>query len=139
VYSLPVGCRVQDAIATAGGLLAQADTQALNLAAAVQDGERIFVPASAPTRSPPLAPAAGAAQELPDWQFPTPTSGLTNINTASQAELEDLPNIGPVTAQKIIAYRDSHGPFTGIEAIQEVPGIGPKTFEAIKDLITVGG
>ena len=63
---------------------------------------------------------------------------LININTATQTELESLPEIGPVTAQAIITYRTEHGPFRTIEAIDDVPGIGPATFEAIKDLITVG-
>jgi competence protein ComEA len=61
-----------------------------------------------------------------------------DLNTAAQAELETLPGVGPVTAGKIIAYREANGPFQRIEDIQEVPGIGPATFEGLKDLVTVG-
>jgi competence protein ComEA len=72
--------------------------------------------------------------------MPVPiSSGLININTASQDELEGLPGIGPVTAQKIIAFREENGLFNNIETILDVPGIGPVTFDKIKDLITVEG
>jgi competence protein ComEA len=64
---------------------------------------------------------------------------VVNINTASQANLETLPGIGPATAAKIIAYRQEKGPFTTLEAIQGVSGIGPATYDRIKDLITISG
>jgi competence protein ComEA len=113
-------------------LVPEADTQALNLAAFLQDGEQISIPAVQPTQ-PALEPPARAAP------LPTAQSGkLININTATQAELESLPGIGPALAQQIIAYRKANGPFATIEDIIDVPGIGPKTFEKIKDLITTG-
>jgi competence protein ComEA len=145
VYTLPQGCRAYEAIQAAGGLLPAAEAAALNLAALVQDGERIWVPAKAQERAaeklapPPESgqtPAAQTEEEPP--ASPTATFPI-NINLASQAELESLPGIGPVIAQKIIAYREGTGPFTGIEEIQNVSGIGPKTFEKIADLITVTG
>jgi competence protein ComEA len=132
VYQLPAGSRVQDAIQAAGGLLPEADTQALNLAALLQDGEQISIPFVQPTLPALEAPPRAAP-------LPTPQAGkLININTATQAELESLPGIGPSLAQQIIAYRKANGPFATIEDIIDVPGIGPKTFEKIKGLITVG-
>lgn len=134
VYTLPAGSRLQQAVEAAGGLLPQADTQNINLAAPLQDGEKVTIPTLAPT-APPVSRGPGETGiPLP---LPAPTSSLININTATQAELESLPGIGPVTAQKIIQYRQEHGPFQSIEEIMNVPGIGEKTFDAIKDLITV--
>lgn len=132
VYSLAPGSRVEDAIQAAGGLLPEANGAALNLAAFVQDGERVV----APTLPPAITPGAPAVRS--GTAEPLPEAGqLININTASKAELESLPGIGPVTAQQIIAYREANGPFAQIEDIMDVPGIGEKTFEQIKDLITV--
>ncbi len=134
LYEMPPGSRVQDAIQTAGGLNPDAATDNLNLAALVQDGEHLNVPRhpSAP-QNPPIA-----LQER-SGSLPTPQTAATaiNINTASQADLESLPDIGKATALKIIAYRQQHGAFTTIEQIQDVPGIGAATFAKIKDLITV--
>jgi len=138
VYGLEAGSRVRDAIEAAGGLLPEADAQALNLAAFAQDGERLEIPAiPPPTPTRGLAPAAPVQGTNPA----APASGdgyLVNINTASQEELESLPYIGPALAQRIIEYREANGPFESIEEIIEVYGIGQKTFENIQDLITVG-
>jgi competence protein ComEA len=132
VYSLPIKSRQQDAIEAAGGFLSDANPQVLNLAAPLQDGDRIVVP-TIPSDTPTLAtnPSKSTIVELPS------SNTLININTASQADLENLPGIGPVKAQTIIAYRESNGSFGLIEDIQNVPGIGPKTFENLKSLITV--
>lgn len=144
VYELAAEGRVAEAIQAAGGLLPEADAQSINLAAQLQDGDRLLVPTTVP---PPLivtvqVPSrAGAQIAIPTQTSPgiiSPTTGLININTATQLELESLPGIGPVTAQKIIDYRVAHGPFKDIQAIMEIKGIGPATFEQIKDLITVG-
>jgi competence protein ComEA len=116
VYTLPAGSRVGDAIDAAGGPLAEADIHRLNLAEILIDGKKVHVP------------AVSTESESQD--------GLININTASAKELEALPNIGPARAQKIIEYRETHGPFTSIEEITKVNTIGPKIFESIKDLIT---
>lgn len=134
VYTLPAGSRLQAAVDAAGGFLPEADAQAVNLAAPLQDGQKVTIPTLAPTVAPLSRGPGETGIPLPT---PVPTSGLINLNTASQAELETLPGIGPVTAQKIIQYRQEHGPFQKIEDILDVPGIGEKTFEAIKDLITV--
>jgi competence protein ComEA len=132
VYPLAPGARVQDALLAAGGMLPEADDLTLNLAAIIQDGQRLWVPFK--TTDVGQLPAPQDSQAPP---LQTATSGQVNINTADQATLESLPGIGPVTAQKIIAYRQTNGPFATIEDIQLVSGIGPATFEKIKDLIAV--
>jgi competence protein ComEA len=142
VYHLPAHSRVQDAVQAAGGFLPEADDQAINLAAFLQDGERLSIPAQAPTRpvaeNQPVPPAANPTT-APDNPGSLGSSGSPiNINTATQAELESLPGIGPVIAGRIIAYRQDHGPFASIQAIQDVSGIGPVTFERIQNLITTG-
>lgn len=135
LYSLPPGSRVQDALQAAGGLLPGADVQTLNLAAYVQDGQKLWVPPKAPT---PLPLPPGVSQATPAAQPAVQISnGLVNINTASLAELDTLPGIGPVIAQRIIDYRTKNGPFAMIEDIQKVSGIGPVTYAKLKDLITV--
>lgn len=129
VYALPKGARVQDGISAAGGFLAEADKEGINLARPLDDGEKLEIPY-----------AAGFSPVIPTPEL-TPfasTSDLIDINTASNFELESLPGIGPTTAQKIIDYRDANGPFLSIEDIINVPGIGPTTFDRIKNLITVG-
>lgn len=130
VYALPAGSRVQDAVQAAGGFSPEADTQALNLAAFVQDGGRIFVPRLA-TPTLLLPPAAGNTTPMP-VVFPI------NINTAELSELEALPGIGPEIAQAVITYRQEHGAFQTLQGIIDVPGIGPGIFKDIKDLITLG-
>jgi len=139
VYTLPKGSRVGDAIEAAGGLSPDANEQTLNLAAFIQDGERIHVPAkeSLPTSSQSGQPSDSVFGGN-DGSSAGTISILVDINTAGQVELESLPGIGPVTAEKIIAFRETNGPFISIEDIQNVPGIGPVTFEKIKDLITIG-
>ena len=129
VYALPQGARVQDAITAAGGFLAEALKTDINLAAPLEDGEKLDVP-YIEGGSPVLA--------TPEEEVVVVTTELIDINTASQAELETLPGIGPTTAQKIIEYREANGPFVNTEDIINVPGIGPGTYERIKDLITVG-
>lgn len=131
---MPTGSRVQDVLQAAGGLLVGADLQDLNLAAPVRDGMRLHIPTPAPTSAPGATPDSQVA--TPDEPTSTPAFPI-NINTASQEDLESLPRIGPVIAKRILDYRERNGPFTSIQAIQYVSGIGPATFEAIKDLITV--
>jgi competence protein ComEA len=141
VYTLPAGSRVQDAIQAAGGFLEDADPASLNLAAMLEDGAQVIALSQLPATQPTLQPTAATRSEsiaLPTRiQSPTPKGQKININTATQEELESLPMIGPALAKQIIAYRTAHGPFKKIEDIVDVPGIGPKTFEVIKDLITV--
>ena len=143
IYSLPTDSRVEDAIEAAGGLLPEADTQALNLAAFLQDCQQIFVPARAPTTAPAIplttpGPDSPPSQILPPPPAVSTATSLVNINTATLEELDTLPGVGPVTAEKIIAHRQANGPFATIEAIMDVSGIGPVKFEAMRDLITIG-
>jgi competence protein ComEA len=149
VYELPMGSRVRDAVKAAGGFTAEASEQALNQVALLQSGQRVDVPAKTPTPKPTAtrSPSSIPRSTQPGGQpspspsavsEATPTPGPININTASLEELDSLPDIGPVTAQKIIEYRQANGPFTQIEDILKVTGIGPAKFEKIKDKITVG-
>lgn len=136
VYSMPIGSRVKDAIEAAGGLLPDANIQSLNLAAPLQDGELIWIPTIIKTNPTTSEPDKTPGDDRSLIVTPTPT-GLININTATLEELDTLPGIGPFKAQGIIDYRNDHGPFNSIEAIQDVDGIGPVTYEGLKELITV--
>ncbi len=130
VYALPQGARVQDVISAAGGFLADADKSGINLARQLEDGEQLDIP---------FGEGASLVIPTPGIEEVEPSeTDLININTASLAELDTLPGIGPTTAQKIIDYRDENGPFRTPEDIINVSGIGPGTYERIKDLITVG-
>jgi competence protein ComEA len=127
LYSLPWGGRVNDAIQAAGGFTDDANTDALNLAKILEDGEQILVPkliSSVPTEN--------------QSRSVNPSLILVNINNATLEQLDTLPEIGPKTAQNIIDYRNANGPFNRIEDIQDVPDIGSVTFEKIKDMITTG-
>lgn len=129
IYSLAPGSRVLDAVNAAGGISEAGDASLINLAALLEDGGRVFVPSRGTTAI--TTPGIGSLT-------PSPVLFPVNINTASQAELEALPDIGPVTAQNIITYRQQNGTFNNLEEIQNVVGIGPVTYEKIKDLITIG-
>jgi len=129
LFNLPPGSRLADAIEAAGGMTDQAASQAINLAQMVTDGMRINIPDQNAVSQDDLTMDISRAGE--------PVAILVNINTADQAELETLPEIGPVSAQEIIAYRQVNGPFESIDEIMDVPGIGNITFEAIRELITV--
>lgn len=127
VYELAAGARVEEALRMAGPL-PEAEVHALNLAASLADGQKIVVPKK------------GEAVETPTWGSPAGGAvarGKININSASAAELETLPGIGPTLAQRIVTYREEHGPFRSVEDIKNVPGIGEGRFGQIKDLITV--
>jgi competence protein ComEA len=129
VYALPQGARIQDGISAAGGFLAEADKTNINLAQVLDDGEKLDIP---------YIEGGSPVLTTPVPEVVTITTELININTASLAELDTLPGIGPTTAQKIIDYRTQNGPFINAEDIVNVSGIGPGTYERIKDLITVG-
>lgn len=134
VYRLPPDSRVADALQAAGGSLADGNPQALNLAAPLADGSRVYVPPLQNGTS--LPEKTGEADRMPAV---ADIDGRVNINTATQAELESLPGIGPTLASRIIAYRQEHGAFTRLEDLQKVSGIGEGLFNKIKDLITIEG
>jgi competence protein ComEA len=129
LVTLPSGSRVADAIAAAGGLLPEADPASVNLAAVVADGQQIAVgvPGAATGSS---ATAAGTAAG-------TAPGGPVNLNTATAADLDALPGIGPVLAQRIVTYREQQGRFTSVEQLDDVPGIGPSIYDQLKSLVTV--
>ena len=131
VYSLPPHSRVNDAVEIAGGFTEHARPGSVNLAALVEDGDHIYIPVTNPDQDQGIH---GEVLTLSDsGEFIT----LININKASLESLITLPGIGPVTADKIIQYREEQI-FTRIEDIQKVPGIGPSTFEQIKPYLSVG-
>ena len=140
VVTLPPGSRVTDAINAVGGASADADTEQLNLARVLTDGEQIRVPRIGEVLPDP-APQPGGAATPSVGTAPGKTnggaSGTININTASASDLEKLPGIGPSLAQRIVEYRDSHGPFASVDALTDVPGIGKAKLEALREQATV--
>ena len=128
VYQLVAGSRVIDAVQAAGGLSVEANPDAVNLAAVVTDGQRVYVPAVGEPISPTVADE-GVDSALEPWPI--------NINSASSDRLEDLPGVGPATAAAIIAHRDQQGPFASVDQLADVRGIGPAKLEAIRALVTV--
>lgn len=144
VYELPHDGIVQEAIARAGGFTTEADTAVVNLALPLFEGMQIYVPTQAetadqapvvisePVRSVGVEVGSSGGTAVADPQ------NLVNINNADVTELDTLPGIGPSTAEKIVEYRETNGPFATIEEITSVSGIGPATFADIESLITVG-
>lgn len=139
VVRLDPGARVLDVVEAAGGLTGRADTDRLNLARLVTDGERVWVPAPGeevpdlvePVAAGPVttsAPTGGAAR--------SPVT-MVNLNTADQAALEELPGVGPVTAGHILTWRSEHGRFTSVEELLEVSGIGERTLEQLRPHVTL--
>jgi len=124
IYRLPHGARVADALAKAGGITAKAQVELVNLAAMISDGEQIVVP----RRGEGVGGGAGTA-------LPGSTSGPVHLNSATLEQLDSLPGVGPVTAQKILDYREQHGAFGSVEELDAVPGIGPARLEQLKDLV----
>lgn len=130
LYTLPEDGRVGQLIEAAGGVTAQADLGRVNLARRLTDGEQVVIPARA-TAPPPGSPVAGT-------ETVRESSGLVNVNTASAAELETLPGIGEVLAGRIVAHRESKGPFLRVEDLTNVEGVSEGLLEELRDLITVG-
>lgn len=122
--------RLVDAVNAAGGMTELADTEAINLAEPLSDGQHIHVPTKEIFFRDIAAQASGTNSN-------SNSNGLININTADAKELEKLTGIGPVLAGRIIEYRESNGAFKSIEEIKKVRGIGEKTFEKLRDEITV--
>jgi competence protein ComEA len=133
VYTLPVNSRVQDAVEAAGGFSEEASPGSVNLAALLEDGSHIYIPALITSQENGGGVDSSALGLSPEGEI----IPLVNINQAGLEELVSLPGIGPVTAEKIINYREEHL-FTRVEEIQKVPGIGPATYDQIKLYLTLG-
>ncbi len=125
LHTLPRGARIQDAVRAAGGFTAAADQQAVNLAAPIDDGQRIEIPELTPR--PSTTPSGGSE----------PRTRLINLNTASAGELAELPGIGPELAARIVGHRLQYGPFRSVDALESVPGIGPKRLAQLRPHVTV--
>lgn len=129
LYRLEPDARVADLLAAAGGPVPEADLDRVNLAAPVGDGSQVYVPRVGEAVPATAAGAGGGAAGE--------ASGPLDLNTATQAQLEDLPGVGPSTAQAILAEREKRGRFGSVEELLEVRGIGPAKLEALRDLVTV--
>jgi competence protein ComEA len=123
LVTLPTGARVADALEAAGGLLPEADPTSVNLAAVVADGQQVSV-------GVPGAPAP-SSDSVPS------AAGPLDLNTAGVAELDALPGIGPVLAQRIVEHRTREGPFTSVDQLDDVPGIGPSIAAELAGLVRV--
>ncbi|HKF14740.1 MAG TPA: ComEA family DNA-binding protein [Gaiellaceae bacterium] len=125
LYRLADGARIADALRRAGGATRRADLSLVNLAAPISDGTQIVVPkrvASAQPGSP------GAGEE-------PAAAGPVHLNTATVEQLDELPGVGPVTAQKIVDYREQHGAFSSVDDLDAIPGIGPARLEQLRELV----
>jgi competence protein ComEA len=138
LYSLPQGARVAAAITRAAGFRGGANRAAVNLAAKLSDGQQVFVPRRGPGGDSPAvtAPASGAAPPGSGATAGGAIGATVSLSSASQAELEQLDGVGPALAQRIMQYRDQHGGFRSVDELQQVSGIGPKRFEALKGSVS---
>jgi competence protein ComEA len=131
LYRLAQGDRVADAVARAGGATRKADLSLVNLAALVSDGEQVVVPRRGAAVGGGAA-GAGAGGAAGAGGVAT---GPVHLNSATVEQLDTLPGVGPVTAQKIVDYRQKHGAFTSVDALDAVPGIGPARLDELRDLV----
>ena len=132
LYRLREGARVADAVARAGGAVRGADLAALNLAAPLVDGTQVLVP----HRASSAGPASGSGGSTGTSDGSGAPAAKVSLSSATAEELDTLPGVGPVTAQKILDYRAEHGPFGSVDELDAVPGIGPATIEQLRDLVT---
>jgi competence protein ComEA len=128
LYRLRDGARIADAVQRAGGALSDADLAAVNLAAPLVDGIQVLVPAEASNPAGLSGGPAGGATGT--------GSGPVSLSSATVEELDQLPGVGPITAQKIVDYRAEHGPFASVDDLDAVPGIGPTRIEQLRELVT---
>lgn len=142
VYTLKSGSRLQDLIDAAGGLTSRAQIKAINRSLLLQDQDKVYIPykgektAAAPTAGM-ASNAAASSSSSSSSPAASSAAGKVNLNTATAADLQKLNGIGEKKAEQIIAYREQKGGFKSIDELKEVSGIGDKTFDALKDQITV--
>ena len=141
LYELPAGSRVVDVVAAAGGFTPEAEQAAVNLARPVVDGEQLAVPAVGEIASgasgdggAPGTPSAGGAPGTPSGAG---SGGLVDLNRADYSTLQTLPGVGPATAAAILEWRAANGSFRSVDDLLGVPGIGEKTLEKLRALVTV--
>lgn len=127
LYRLPDGSRIADAVRRAGGATRAASLDAVNLAAPVADGTQVVVPEEPPPQAAPGSPARAE---------PGAAAGPIRLNVATVEELDTLPGIGPVTAQKIVDWRQKHGAFASVDDLDAIPGIGPARLEQLRELVS---
>jgi competence protein ComEA len=127
LYRLSQGARVADAVVRAGGATRKADVSLVNLAALVSDGEQVAVPRRGAAVAAGVAGAGAGATGV--------AAGPVHLNSATIEQLDTLPGVGPVTAQKIVDYRQKHGAFTSVDELDAVPGIGPARLDELRDLV----
>ena len=127
LYRLAEGSRVADALSLAGGAAPKAALAGVNLAAPLVDGTQVVVPRRGEAAGTGGATSPGAGSGSP--------AGPVRLSTATLAELDALPGVGPVTAQRIVQYRETHGPFRAVEELDAVPGIGPARLEQLRELV----
>jgi len=125
LYRLSQGTRVADALARAGGLTQKADRTLVNLAAPLADGEQVIVPARVSGSGAGVSGGSGSAAP----------AGPVHLNVATLEQLDALPGVGPVTAQKILDYRQKHGAFGSVDELDAIPGIGPARLDQLRDLV----
>ncbi|GAB7183235.1 helix-hairpin-helix domain-containing protein [Kitasatospora sp. Ki12] len=131
LHTLPGGSRVADALRAAGGVLPETDTRNLNLARVLTDGEQLMVGEQA---AAPAAPATGTGNGPPPPATPRPP---VSLNRATLEQLDTLPGVGPTLAQRILAYRTSHGSFRSLDQLRQVSGIGARTYAELRPLLTL--
>jgi competence protein ComEA len=136
VYTLRAGARVADAVDRAGGARRRADLSAVNLAAKLEDGRQVLVPARAQGGPAGASASTPTGLAMPGVAGAAPAVPL-DLNTATLEQLDTLEGVGPITAQKILQYRQEHGGFGSVDELGQVPGIGPKRLAAIRDHVRV--
>jgi competence protein ComEA len=127
LYRLDEGSRVADAVALAGGTTPKANLTAVNLAATLVDGTQVVVPKAGDPAAAPASPGGAGTAGAP--------RGPIRLSTATAEELQTIPGVGPVTAERIIQYREQNGPFRSVEDLDAVPGIGPTRLAQLRDLV----
>jgi competence protein ComEA len=127
LYRLVHGARIADAVRRAGGATRRADLSLVNLAAQVSDGTQVVVPRRVAVVAGPAGEGEAAAAAAP--------TGPLHLNTATLEQLDALPGVGPVTAQKIVDYRQQHGAFSSVDDLDAIPGIGPARLEQLRELV----
>ena len=127
LIELTEGARVADAVAEAGGLRPGADTSVINLAASLSDGEQVLIPGPSGEGPAREASTGGAVS----------SDGMVHLNRADPTELETLPGVGPVLAERIFAFREQNGPFQTVEDLLDVPGIGEAKLASLRDRVVV--